>query len=355
MEQLLFTRDYYYYVIFYSFCLVILQVLAYQDIKVKNLINIVTIVFAVILSFYLGNRDLDIGPDTIRYERSFLFYRDLNNFEIRKDVFFDLLSYLLSKILNFKEFLVFCATIYMLCTLYGLKLIFKKNYYIAFFIFLISPYFMANGISAIRSGMAASLFFVALGVFYKTRSFKKAIIWMILSLLIHISMILPLIFFMISRYVKNTKFIFLVWLLCICFAALNFNIVSALVSNIGLFEDRIGAYSENVGERNYWTNFAIFGFCPVLVAVYNVLVLDYKDSFFRWFLSSYMLVQMPYILLLNSEYGLRVGYLAEFMMPILLVYPFIINSTMKIRFVNLKLLIILFLVFMFKAYKLLTI
>lgn len=353
MEQLFFVKNFYHYLIILVVITSILQLFSYQDKGVKKLINSLFFLFAIFIGFYIGNRDLDIGPDTIRYEKAFLFYSDLNNFEIRKDIFYDFLTYLLSRILNFKEFLIFCAIVYIFGTFYGLKCIFKQNFYIPFLIFLISPYFVANGISAMRSGMAASLFFVALGVYYKTNNLRKTFFWMILSLLLHISMIIPLIFFLITRFVKNTKYIFYFWLISILLGALDINIVKTVVNNLGLFQDRIGDYSENIGERNYWTSFAIFGFLPVIIAVYNVLVLGYKDKFYTWLLNSYMLIHIPYIILLNSEYGLRIGYLAEFMMPILLAYPLIINPVLKIKFVNLKLVFIIFAVFLIKAYKIL--
>src|SRR5690554_3966675 len=158
MEQFFFIKDFYYYLIIVLSITIVLQIFAYQDKGVKKLINIIFFLFAVFISFYLGNRDLNIGPDTIRYEKAFLFYSNLNNFEISKDFFYDFLSYLLSKALDFNEFLILCAGVYIFGTLYGLKTIFRSNFYIPFLLFFISPYFVANGISAIRSGMAASMF-----------------------------------------------------------------------------------------------------------------------------------------------------------------------------------------------------
>lgn len=353
MEQLLFTKEYYYYLIALILLLIPVSLLSYQKKSLTQFINAIVLLFAIFTAFYIGNRDINIGPDTIRYQNSFLQYKDADEFVSRKDYFYDFLSFILEKILTFQQFLIFCAFIYIFGFWYGLKKIFKKDYYIPFLIFLISPYFIANGISAIRSGIAASLFIVAISVYYKQKNLKKAVIWMVVSVLFHLSMMVPMLFFLIAKYFNKTKIIFLCWLFSILLGALNINVIIVLVENLGLFEERVGFYAENEGERNFWLNFAIFGFFPVVFSVYNVLILKYKNEFYTWILNAYMLIHIPYIILLNSEYGLRLGYLAEFMMPILLAFPILIDSKIKIKFVRFKLTIILLIIFMIKAYKIL--
>jgi hypothetical protein len=355
MEQVLFIKEYYYYLIGLIAFLIFLTGLSYQKRDVLDFINIVVFLFACYTVYYLGSRDLSIGVDTLRYEQAFLFYQKSNEFIIRKDVFYDLLTFLFSKFLNFSQFLTFCSFLYVFGFWYGLKKIFNKYYYIPFLLFLISPYFISNGVSAIRSGVASSLFIFAIGTFYKTKNLKRAIVWMVIGILFHLSMFIPFLFFIISRYVNKTKIIFLCWLFSIVLGALNVNVIHVLVENLGVFEERIGDYAENVGERNFWINFAIFGFFPVVISIYNVLFLKYDNKFYTWILNSYMLIHIPYIMLLNSEYGLRLGYLAEFMMPILLVFPFLIETKMKFKYTRLDLSIVILLIFLLKAYKILVI
>src|SRR5690606_13385705 len=224
---------------------------------------------------------------------------------IRKDVFYDFLSYSFAKLLGFQELLVFCAFLYVFGAYYGLKKIFKENLYLPFIVFLISPYFFTSGINVMRSGVAASLFLVGLGMYYDKRKFFLTFFCFFVSVLFHISMFVPLMFFILARYLKNTKVIFIAWLLSIVVGMLNINIVRVVVESIVVLEDRVGDYVINEGERSFWTNFAIFGAFPVLFAIYNVLVLKYKHDFYIWLLNGYMLIHMPYIMLLNSEYALR--------------------------------------------------
>lgn len=357
MLESLYIQNYYYYTIGLLVLLTLLTMFSYfgQSGASKRLINIVLVLFSVFTVFYLGTRDLSIGTDTFRYEKAFNFYKTSSDFEIRKDVFYDFLSFSFAKIFSFKELLIFCATLYVFGAFYGLKRIFGANVYLPFIVFIISPYFFTSGINVMRSGVAASLFLVGLGVYYDIRKWPKPALWFFISVLFHISMLLPVLFFAIARYVKSTKIIFLIWLMSIGVGVLNINIVHVVVDSLGLFEDRVGDYTINEGQRNFWMNFAIFGAIPVLFSVYNVLYLKYKDDFYTWLLNGYMLIHVPYIMLLNSQYALRLGYLAEFMMPIILMYPLLINSKLNITYDRLKLCFILFFVFMVKAYKILVI
>lgn len=356
MEDSLFIQYYYYYVIVFLCLLTLLSLLNYSKNKSSiKLIEFIVFFFAVFTFIYIGGRNSNIGTDTLRYEKAFSFYQDAREFIIRKDAFYDFLSFVFAKVLGFQQLLIFCAFIYIFGAYYGLRKIFGQNFYLPFIVFLISPYFFTSGINVMRSGVAASLFLVGLGTYYNTRNYLKTFSWFFVSVLFHISMFVPLLFFILTRYVKNTKLIFIGWLLSILVGILDINVVRVIVESLGIFEDRVGDYVVNEGERNFWTNFAIFGAVPVLFATYNVLVLKYKDEFYTWLLNGYMLIHMPYIMLLNSEYALRLGYLAEFMMPIVLLFPLLISPKMEIRYIKFRLCLILFGVFLVKAYKILVI
>lgn len=83
------------------------------------------------------------------------------------------------------------------------------------------------------------------------------------------------------------------------------------------------------------------------------MVLKYKNDFYTLLVNSYILIHIPYLILINTEFASRLGYLAEFMMPILLMFPLLVDPVIKIRYVYFKLSLIIFLIFMIKAYKIL--
>src|SRR5690606_23698417 len=347
-----FIQKYYFFQIIFFLLLLILLFLSYKRDNYR-VTNVLTISFAFFTVFYFGFRNTEVGVDTYRYSQIFEIYQNSSNFFIRKDLFYDLLNFLISKIGDFELLLFFNAFLYIFAALYCLNKIFDSNYILPFFLFLITPYFINHGINVMRSGIAGSIFLLGLGIYYQKGKSWKWLIIFLTSILFHISFIIPLISFYIVKIYSRTKVIFILWLFCIIMSLLNLNILSSFISLGGDIIERSEFYLEVSDEQNYWINFFIFGFFPVLFAVYNCLIIGYKDKFYTSFLNMYMLSHIPYILLINSEFASRIGYLAEFMMPILVVYPLMVDPIVKIRFLNFKLAILFFLIFLIKAYKIL--
>lgn len=358
MEFLIYVQEYYYDLIA-LFC-VIGVIMVYSYINEKFLLqiaNIITIFFSIYTIYYIGGRDYDIGTDTLQYRNAFNYFSSLRNFEVRRDPLYDILNYLMSNITDFGGMLYFVATIYVFGAWYGLKKIFDREYIFPFLIFLISPYFIAWGVNVMRSGLAASLFLIAIGYYCTSGkdNNKLALVWAVLSVLMHISMIIPFSAFVISRYYKKTSIIFIIWLFSILLGALQINIISVIVQATGVLDDRIANYDTYEGTRSAWGSFFIFGIFPVIFGVYNILVLRYNDKVYKRIVNAYMIAHIPYIVLLSSMYALRLGYLAEFMLPILIFYPLLKNPIINIKYYRIKYLIIIFIVFLIKAYPILLI
>lgn len=354
MAELLYIKEFYIYLLVFLFITISVSFFTYIEKKSAfKITNFITIAFGFFTVFYLGMRSYDIGIDTKNYRYAFNIIKDQESFSIRKDPFYDFISYLFGKILDFQSLLIFCAFLYVFGALIGLKKIFKENYFLPFLLFLITPYFFQFGINVMRSGVAASVFLVAIGYYYTNDKKWKTIVAFIFSICFHISMLVPLLIFFIARYIKKTKYIFIAWLASIVLGILKINILVGLVSFLSDFTTRLGHYAENEGEQSSWGNFLIFGAFPVLFAVYNIFVLKYKHNFYKWLTNAYMLTHIPYIILINTEFALRLGYLAEFMMPILLLFPMLIEPKIKIKYMRFKLSLILLLIFLIKAYKIL--
>lgn len=119
MEEIFFIQNYYYYLTAFICLLTFLSFSGYLSNKLPHrFITVTVILFALFTAFYIGGRSSNIGTDTPRYEQAFRFYESAQRFIIRKDVFYDLLSYSFSRLLGFQELLVFCASIYILGALY---------------------------------------------------------------------------------------------------------------------------------------------------------------------------------------------------------------------------------------------
>ncbi|MDY3317568.1 EpsG family protein [Riemerella anatipestifer] len=354
MEEILYIQEFYHYTIIFLVVCIIFSWLSYWDGVWKKFLIFSSLVFASFSVYYLGNRDSSIGVDTSNYKYTFYLYEHAESFVFRKDFLFDLLTYLFAKVTEFNYFLMFCAFVYVYGVWYGLRKIFGINLFLAFSIFIIYPYFFQMGINVMRSGMAASIFIVAVGLYYKNQNQWKVIALLMISLLIHLSMLLPLIVFLLTKkLIRNTSIVLSLWLFSILLGSLKINFLPAIVNQFVLLGERFGSYTQINEESNAWSNFIIFGIFPVIFGCYNIFIKKFKDPFYMRLINSYMLIHIPYIVLINSEFSLRLGYLAEFMMPILILYPFVYNPSIQMNLYRFKLSVLFFVIFIIKAYKIL--
>ncbi|WP_293943125.1 MULTISPECIES: EpsG family protein [unclassified Sphingobacterium] len=356
MQEIYFIQGYYYYLLFFLLATVGTSFFSYFDKKqINNLQFFILICFSLFTVFYIGDRDNEIGVDTYNYSRAFELYRKSDTFFIKKDFFFDFFTYCVSKIFDFNFFLKICAFLYVFGAFIGLKKIFKENFYLPFLLFIVSPYFFQFGINVMRNGIAASLLMIVIAYYYNGEKRWKIITVTILSLGFHISMIIPILMFFIAKYLKKIELILLIWLGAIGISLLKINIMAPIANLMLDFSDRVGSYAESSDESSSWGNFLVFGAFPVLFAVYMIVYKKFRNVFYLELTKTYMLTHTIYIVLINTTYALRFGYLAEFMMSILLFFPLIDNSGLKISFVRFKLSLFILVVFLVKGYKILVV
>lgn len=354
MDETLFIRDYYYYLLVILVLGIFISVLSYLEKRSwKWLAEVLFLFFAGFTVFYIGDRPTNIGVDTSNYKYAFDLYKAASTFQVKKDAFYDFFTFICAKLMDFQTFLKVCSFLYVFTAYYSFKKIFRENYYLPFLIFLISPYFFQFGINVMRNGIAASLFLGGIGSLYKGEKKWKVGLWMTSGVLFHLSMILPLVAFFLARYLNRTGVIFMTWLSAIVLAVLNINFLSGIVGLVDVFAARFGEYTVNAEREGSWGSFMIFGAFPVLFAVYNILRLNYKNRFYSWITNAYMMIHIPYIILINSPFALRLGYLAEFMMPILLLFPLMEEPKLQMNFSRLKLSLVILMVFLIKGYKIL--
>jgi len=354
MDEILYIRDYYYSLLIVLILAIFISFFSYlQKRNWRWIAEFLFLFFAAYTVFYIGDRSANIGVDTSSYKYAFELYKNSSSFQVKKDAFYDFFTFICSKILDFQGFLKVCSFLYVFSAYFSFKKIFRENFYLPFLIFLISPYFFQFGINVMRNGIAASLFLGGIASLYKGEKKWKVGLWMVSGTLFHLSMVLPLAAFFLVRYLNRTAIIFTAWLFAIVLALLNVNFLSGLVGFFDIFATRFGDYTVNREETNSWGNFLIFGAFPVLFAVFNILRMKYRNTFYSWMTNSYMLIHIPYIILINSQFALRLGYLAEFMMPVLLIFPLMEDSKIQLQYSRLKLSLVILLVFLIKGYKIL--
>lgn len=321
----------------------------YKDLS--HIKNFLLISFSLGIALYFGLRDYAVGVDTYTYKYNFEhIFSSLDSFQAGKDFLWDFFNYTVAQFTNNVDVVFIITAIgYIVLPLFGVYKYLKYNTIFFFMLFVISPNFFLYGANGIRSGLAAS---IVLFSFRYYKSYKQYIVLVIASL-IHLSMIVPSVFFIASKYIKTIKYPLLIWIVLLLFSLLGVNFLAVLPFSI----DRLDSYINNsIGDKNLLNtmmSFIIYSISPILVGIYVLYIKKKYDVFYTRLLITYILASCIYITAFNSIYSVRFAYLSEFLMPFLLVYPLLKFKLWK--YVEVKLVLIFSIIFFIKAYKIIII
>ena len=165
-------------------------------------------------------------------------------------------------------FFLFSALIYLSSYLLLAKKLFSKEY-VGYFIIMAagSLGFAAYGCNTIRAGIAISFLFLAYSLSSKV-VIRLALVFC--ALLIHKTMILPVVAFLCSYHIRNRHFVELFWIFCLFFSVLNLDL-GFLFDKISSYDQRVEDYSSSIGSdsdygsRFRW-DFLIYSVVPIYIA-----------------------------------------------------------------------------------------
>lgn len=314
-----------------------------------NIYNPLGWIIVISSSLYLGSRTLNIGLDTVTYRYFFdlLEAGSLVQFGF-SDILFYLCTWILAQITTWNIYLIFCAMVYVGCAYIGMRGLFGKYALFSLLVFIISPYFFQFGINVMRNGFAASVFIMAL--YWHTQP-KKMYSIMFLSCLCHISMILPTLLFIYFRHSKSINRQLFIWGLSLIIQLAGFSVGNIISYFLPTY---VAGYINNHTEdlTSTWTNFLLYGISPIIIALYSIKIKGYNDQIYFRLLNTFLIAQAIYMQVLNAEFALRFEYLGSFLMPILLLYPFLKKRYWNNQ--NLCITSILLILFIIKAYPLIS-
>ncbi|WP_156305379.1 EpsG family protein [Sphingobacterium endophyticum] len=310
-----------------------------------------TLAFFIALMF--GFRDVEVGVDTKTYKYLYEYvFSPMSNFEFRKDILWDSINFLFSRFTDDITYLFVLVSFgYLFLPLFGVQKVLKENVIYFFLFFLISPNFFLYGANGIRNGLAASLFIFSFKYF---KNYKQFLL-LIISALIHASMIIPATFLLLSKYIKNIKIVYFVWVVLLILSALGVDFLRMVP--LGL--DRLGNYVEGSNELetskifNVPVNFLVYSISPIVISFYFIVIKKVYDEFFYSISITYLLSSCIYIAAFHANFAVRFAYLSEFLMPLVIIYP--LFRFKSIKYVEIYTSLFLLVVFLIKSYKILSV
>ena len=296
-------------------------------------------ILSLFLVFFIGLRPvsaqyfLDMAVYSMSYETYFgePFIFDWN---ATNKLYDNLFLFFASNRIPSSYFFLTLAAIYFIGIAWSTSSLFPRDSMAAFLVCLGAFSTFSYGTNGIKAGAAASLFLVALALFQK-RKMIGAVLFFLLSLGFHHSMILPVAAFIVCLFVKNPKWYFAFWILCLVIAAFHITYFQHLFAS---FSNESGSrYLSGGGETirtdifgGFRMDFILYSVAPIVIgwiAVFNKRVVS---KHYPLLLNIYTLVNAIWLLCMYAEFTNRIAYLSWFMYPIVLIYP-LLNERFGIK------------------------
>lgn len=312
---------------FYVLLLVVVVTFAHTQIKVlgsSSNVNFTTGmgIFVFLFSLlYIGLRPISGAfVDMMTYYAAFMDYAGGAPVTSVKDVFFRSFTKFSSQIMSAEMYFFVNACLYII-PLYLVSKNWFKQYWFYGFVFLLGSFaFWSYGTNGIRNGVAGSLFL--LGMSRDKRSWQ--IVWIILSIAFHKTMILPAMGFVLANFYNKPIVLIRIWILAIPLSFIGGRVFETLFSSIGFGEDdRLMAYlTSGVAGRNVFRwDFLLYSSTAVFAGWYYTVVLKYKDKIYFWLFNTFLFANIFWILVIRAYYSYRFAYLSWFMMALVIIYP----------------------------------
>ena len=242
-------------------------------------------------------------------------------------LFDNYLSFLASNSVPLEFFFLSISFIYFGCMAWACRGLFPKDKMVAFLVYLGAFSTFSYATNGIKAGSAASVFLVAISM-YENRKILWAVVWALVSIGFHHSMVVPVVAFLFCLFVKNPKWYFAFWFFSLLMALFHITVFQHLFAG---FADEQGAgYLAGSGEHirkdvlgGFRIDFIIYSAAPIVVGwlgIYKKRIISREYSFL---LNLYLFTNAIWLLCMYAEFTNRIAYLSWFMLPIVLIYPFL--------------------------------
>lgn len=281
------------------------------------------------VSYYFG----DMGS----YAKVFDIYAAGGNAGITKDPgFYGLMRFL--AIFRSKTLFFFIVALLYTVPLYiASKRWFPKYYYFAFLILVASFSFWPFGTNGLRNGIATSFMLLAFSYLNNKRIMYGLFI---LAISFHSSMFLPLVAYLFTVFIRNSRIYFIGWFLSIIFSLLMGTFWETFFLRLGFGqEDKLRTYfgekeefAEQFAYVGFRWDFLIYSSLAVIVSYYFIFVKKINDKQYRQLTHIYLLANAFWILVIRASFSNRFAYLSWYMMGIIIIYPFLKQLYWKNQF-----------------------
>ena len=309
----------------------------------NNLSLVLCLIVVSAIAFY----PIEYGSDKERY--NYLFINIFKTF-FEKDIGWYYYTFLCKSISNNSTvYFTITSVVYFIGNYFFLKTIIPKKYLFYFLLTLFGSLgYFGYGTNTIRSGVALSFFLLA---FVKRKDFVYYFIFLLISVLLHKSMLILVLSLILTKFIKNHKFYILVWLCFLIISSLNVSFMTSFIQEYFFaFDYRIDLYlsskSNELYKSGFRYDFLLYSLIPIIIGYYYIHNLKFRNVLYQKLFNMYIIVNSFWLLLIKIPFNDRFAYLSWFLSPFLLLYPLFImkhqKNKIKIAFIMLYIILLNF-------------
>ena len=294
----------------------------------KNASKTITFLLLLFLIWFIGTRPIDgvYFQDMANYSHSYEmfigdnFLFEWNTTNLIWDNFF---IWMASRSVSFTTWLLIVATAYFGLMYIASRKLFDKDVLLAFVVYLGAFSTFSYGTNGMKAGVAASLFLVAIA--YRDKLWISIPV-ALLTLGIHHSMIMVITAYFLVLFVKNPKYYFVGWIICLIIAALHISFFQVLFAS---FSDESGSEYLSATEETsiirigFRPDFILYSAVPIYSGYQMLNKYHFKSTTYSFILRLYILTNSIWMLCMYASFTNRIAYLSWFMYPFVLLYPFV--------------------------------
>lgn len=289
--------------------------------------NSVTIwALGALLVFFLGTRPIDgVFVDMTTYAASFQVAQNTGK-DLFPDWGFNLFNGFLAGITTVEVFFFVCVAVYVIPLVIGARRIHGQWGYAAFLAFAGGFSFYTYGVNGLRNGMSTSLLIAAFA-FWDRKLIM--ILLMVAAEGMHKSALLPIVAFFIAGFYAQPWVYGVIWTGALGLSMLFGERVSNFFVGVTALgdDDRLANYTGGAGfgadKGGFRPDFVLYSIVPVIMAWLMAGPAAKKDTFYRRLVCTYLLANSFWLLVMHAAFSNRFAYLSWFMMPWVIIYPFI--------------------------------
>ena len=296
------------------------------------------VVFTIVLILYMGLRPISsVFGDTVNYANGFEEYAQSKQpFSIvwnNEFIFYNLMNWF-AKYSDIHSFYLLCAFIYVGALWLACVRIFKNYYYIPFIVIIGMFTFWSYGVNGIRNGVGASLFILAMTY---VNNIPAMLTIALIAMGFHNSVALMIGAAGLAWFLKDSYYYLAGWIASVILSYAIGGRIQSYISNISFLQtdERFSGYltgSNTTGEiiqmsMTFRWDFLLYSAIGVFVGYYFIFRKNFRDEYYHWIYNTYLVCNAFWVLVIRATYSNRFAQISWFILPIVLIYPF-----MKKRF-----------------------